>query len=301
MKRFFYAALSVLMVAFLSGCIQDSIVIHIKPDGSGTIEETALFSNSVLDIMDSFAVGMADAGKQKGDQDNKDAARGDSEKELKKMRAEIIAKMVKDAEKRAESFGAAVKFVSAKPAKTDTASGYTAVYAFQDINQVKVNQNPGDKVEGQKAGKSDSLPKEEFLLFKFIKGSPARLIVTLPAQKDTAGEKQAAPDSAEAGEGKPDMQPDARAQEMMKNIFQDLKLKIALQFEGAIVNTNATFREGSTVTLIEMDFARIIGNPALFKQLSAANPQSIEEMKALFKSVEGLKFETNNPVTIEFK
>jgi hypothetical protein len=33
----------------------------------------------------------------------------------------------------------------------------------------------------------------------------------------------------------------------------------------------------------------------------AINPQSVGETKALFKSVEGLKFETSNPVTVEFK
>jgi hypothetical protein len=81
MKRFFYNALSMLMVIFLSGCIQDNIVIHIKPDGSGTIEETSLLSNSMIDIMESVAGGMAGSVDQKGYQDNKDSAKGNSKKE----------------------------------------------------------------------------------------------------------------------------------------------------------------------------------------------------------------------------
>ena len=89
--------------------------------------------------------------------------------------------------------------------------------------------------------------------------------------------------------------------EMTKKLFQDMKLRISLQFEGTIVNTNATFRDGSTVTLMEMDFGKIINNAKLFNQLAAAKPQSIEETKALVKSIEGLKIETNNPVTVEFK
>ena len=88
---------------------------------------------------------------------------------------------------------------------------------------------------------------------------------------------------------------------MMKDLFHDMKLLISLQFEGTILKTKATYRNGSTVTLIEMDFDKIINNAALFKQLLAVNPQSIGETKASFKSVEGLKFETNNPVTVEFK
>ena len=78
-------------------------------------------------------------------------------------RDDVIAKMVKDAEKRGETFGATVKFISAKPVRTDTASGYNAVYAFQDISEVRVNQNPGAKIDGQKVEKSEP-PKEEYLL-----------------------------------------------------------------------------------------------------------------------------------------
>ena len=301
MKRFFYAAISMLMIVFLYGCIQDNIVIHVKPDGSGTIEETSLLSGSMFDLMESIADSLAGAGKQEGVQDNKAATKGDSKKEEKQTRDYIIAKMVKGAEKRAETFGATVKFVSAKPVKTDTGSGYNAVYAFQDISQVRVNQNPGDKVDVQRTEESDSSLKEEYLLFNFTKGSPAKLVVTLPAQKETAGDNSSAPDSGKAVESKSNKEASAQAPEMMKTLFQDMKLKISLQFEGAIINTNATYRDGSTVTLIEIDLGKIMNDATLFKQMLAVNPQSVGETKALFKNVEGLKFETNNPVTVEFR
>ena len=76
---------------------------------------------------------------------------------------------------------------------------------------------------------------------------------------------------------------------MMKNIFQDMKVKISLQFEGTIINTNATYRDGSTVTLVEMDIGKLMTTGTLFKQVLAANPLSVGETKALFKNVEGLK------------
>jgi hypothetical protein len=50
-----------------------------------------------------------------------------------------------------------------------------------------------------------------------------------------------------------------------------------------------------------MDFGKIMSNAELLKKLNTAKPQSMEETKALLKNVEGLKIETNNPVTIEFK
>jgi len=300
MKRFFYIALPLLSVVFLSGCIQDEIAILIKPDGSGTIEETSLLSNNMIVIMESIAGGMAGSVNQKGDQGNRDAAKGDPQKEEKKISDEIMAKLVKDAESRAETFGVGVKFISAKPVKTDTGSGYTAIYAFEDINMVKVNQNPGNKMDMEMADKGGLSGKEESLLFKFTKGPPSRLVITFPAKQDAAVDKPSAPDSIRTGEDKSRKGSDTQSEEVTKKLFQDMKLKISLKFEGTIVNTNATFKDGSTITLMEMDFGRIMNNAALFKQLIAAKPQSIEETKMLLKSVEGLKVETNNPVTVEF-
>ena len=188
MKRIFCTALFILMPVLLSGCIQDTIVIHVKPDGSGTIEETCLLSNTMFDLMESIAGSVAGSGKGEGVQDSKDATKGNSKKEARPTGDDVIAKMVKDAEKRAETFGSTVKFISAKPVKTDAAGGYNAVYAFQDISQVRVNQNPGARMDGQIAEKSDS-PKEEYLLFKFTKGPPSKLVVTLPQEKEIGGDK----------------------------------------------------------------------------------------------------------------
>lgn len=300
MKRFFYTAFSMLMAVFVSGCIQDTIVIHVKPDGSGTIEETSLLSNSMLDLTESSARSMGGPGKEEGVKDNKDMTKSSSKKEASETRDAVIAKMAKDAGKRADTFGTTVRFVSAKPVRTDTASGYNAIYAFEDISQVRVNRNPGAKMGGQKAEKSDS-PKEDYLLFKFTKGHPSKLVVTLPPQKETADYKSSTQDSGKAVAGKSNRETSAQSPEMMKNLFQDMKLKIAIQLEGTIINTNATYRNGSTVTLIEMDIGKLMTNAALFKQVLAINPQSVGETKALFNSVEGLKFETNNPVTAEFE
>jgi hypothetical protein len=301
MKRLFYSTLSLLMVIFLCGCIQDTIVIHVKPDGSGTIEETSLMSNSVIEIMESLSSGMAGSDAGKSDQDKKDAIKNDSQKEAKKSSNEMIAKMIKDAELRAATYGTSVKFISAKPVTTDTGSGYSAVYSFQDINQIRVNQNPSEKLENKKAEKNASPPKEEFLLFNFIQGSPSTLVVTFPAQKSAAVDSPANPEIAKGSEDKTNKEADAQAMEMMKEIFKDMKLVISLKFEGTIVKTNASYRDGSMLTLVEMDFNKFLDNADLLKQLSAAKPKSIEETKTLLKNVKGLKFEMNNPVTVEFQ
>jgi len=299
-KRILYAAISIVMPVLLSGCIQDTIVIHVRPNGSGTIEETCLLSNTMFDLVGSIAGSVADSGKGAGVQDNGDATKKSSIRDAEQTREDIIAKMIKDAEKRAETFGSTVKFMSAKSVKTDIASGYNAVYAFQYIGQIRVNQNLGARMEGKVADKSDS-PREENLLFKFTKGPPSKLVIILPQEKEIGDDRSGAQDTGKDVGGKSNQGTSDQTPVMVKNIFQDIKVKIALQFEGTILKTNATYRDDSTVTLIEIDGGKIIGNGVLFKRMLSINPQSVGDTKALLKDVEGLKFETSNPVYVEFE
>jgi hypothetical protein len=67
------------------------------------------------------------------------------------------------------------------------------------------------------------------------------------------------------------------------------------------VKSNATYRFGRTVTLIDMDFGKVIIDPELLKKINKEQPQSVEEMKKMVKRIEGLKMEFTNPVIIDFK
>jgi hypothetical protein len=58
---------------------------------------------------------------------------------------------------------------------------------------------------------------------------------------------------------------------------------------------------GNRTTLMEMDFNKIMANPAKFKELSKANPKTVEETKALVKGIDGIKVETKPAVSIQFQ
>ncbi len=94
---------------------------------------------------------------------------------------------------------------------------------------------------------------------------------------------------------------DPNAIEMMKAIFKGMRVRIALTVDGDIVKTNATHRLGRKITLIEMDFGRLISHAELLKKIDREKPQSIEEMKAALNNVEGLKLEFEDPVVVDFK
>ena len=300
-KRLFYMLAVLWPVIFLFGCIQDHTVVYVKTDGSGTIEETVLVANTMFDVMKSLEAGLKGLNKEGKDPSDNDASNGDQkpEKEVKKINDDLIAEMSKDAEKKTTQFGSQVKLISVTPVKTDSANGYKAVYTFQDIGQVRINQNPGENAD-KRAERGTPTNGEEFIYFTFTKGSPAKLVVAFPNSQNDAGKEQDITKNKEPLERKDDKETEETI-EMMKTLFKDMKLSIKLQFDGVIVKTNAAYRESSTVTLMDMDFIKIAGNVALLKQMSAAKPKSLEEMKPLLKGISGLKIEDNNPVIVEFQ
>jgi hypothetical protein len=276
------------VICLFSGCITDNTVINIKPDGSGTIEETVLMGNAFIDMMQGLTKGMSEAGEQGTAEPKEPKPKNDES---------VIAEMMEKAKTNAKEFGDGVKFVSAKPAKTQTASGYTAIYSFDDISEVTLNQNPGKKTPGEskKEGADAEAAKNDAIKFAFKKGPVSRLSVTMPPPK--TDEKK---DNKDEAAGK-DQSDDPNAIEMLKSMFKGMKVSIVLSMIGDIVKTNATYRTDKKITLIDMDFGKLINDMPLLKKINQAQPQSVEEVKAMVKGVEGLKLEFASPVTVDFK
>jgi hypothetical protein len=299
---------SIMACLFLPGCIQNDTVIHVKPDGSGTIEDTVKLSNALIESIQNFSKGLAqgvadtnpDANAEPNA--NADAAANENVKKTDgaKDKAEVkdpFQSMMKDAQAREKQYGPDVKFVSATPVKTETMSGYKAIYAFKDINTLRINQNPEKKTGMPAEGKDQPAKKEEIIRFKFVKGPVSTLTVTLPeAKKD---DKPADEVKKDAQQNKGEI--DANSAEMMKAFYKDMSIRIVLEIDGTILKTNATYRDKSQLTLIDMNFGKIIENVKAFETLNAAQPKTIEEMKGLLKEMPGLKIEMNNPVEVAFQ
>ena len=137
--RSFRLLLVAALCAVLWGCIENDTVIHVKPDGSGIVEETVMMSDSIMQSMQAFSQGLGGMVAGKNDK----AKPGDNDP---------IGELMKKAALQAGQFGPDVKFVSADPVKGNEMSGYKAIYAFNDINKLMINQNPGDKMG--KSGKT---------------------------------------------------------------------------------------------------------------------------------------------------
>ena len=274
MSRLVRPGIAVLALLCMVGCMQVDSLVKIKPDGSGTIEETVLMSREFIKQMEAMT-------SQMGAKQGEGASKGFNVFDQEEVK------------KKAGAMGEGVAYVSSKKVTVGDKEGYRVCYAFTDINKVKLNQNPGDKVPSSGPGNKEK--KGEFIRFQFTRGNPATLIVRMPARKP--GDK---PEFSQ--KPKPEQGQDAdMAMGMMSQMLKGMKITVAVEVEGAIVETNATHRQGSRITLMEMEFDKLIENQEKFKEFARSKPESLEEAKKIMKDLPGIKVEFNEEVRIRFR
>ncbi len=153
-----------------SGCMDYEGVVKLNADGSGTYEETVLFSEGAVEMLKM----MASAGEE-GEE------------------AELFPQ--EDFEERAGEMGTGVTFSVFEKLTDGGREGYRTIYAFDDINTLMLNQNPSENLPGDLGGESveeDDVP--EVITFSFTPGSPASLVIYLPGE-----ESFTPPDSSDRG------------------------------------------------------------------------------------------------------
>jgi hypothetical protein len=254
-------------------------VIKLNADGSGTIEETVLMSKATIQQIEAMTKQMQDS-----------VSKGGGAPEASKPFDLLDEKKLKQ---EAEQMGEGTAYVSATKLDTADSSGYKAIFSFKDINKLKIDQNPSGSTPSMGGdAPQPSNDKKELLAFHFTPGHPGELKVTMPAPNFLPKPPEAQKDDSAEDDAKL-----AQIQQMLK----DMKVLVAIEPQGSIVKTNATYHEGSRVTLMEMDFNKLIADPAHLKQFAKANPQSLEEAKKIIKDIPGIKVETNREITVQFQ
>jgi len=275
MKKTLMALAALALV--LSGCQQTETKITVDSAGAGTIERTLVLRSDVVEMM---------KGMQAFDSSRKDASIFDENK----LRTE------------ASSLGEGVRFVSAAPVRTGSGEGYRAVYSFRDISRLRVNQTPGSAVS--EAGMDPSGTAEEYLTFSFTRGNPARLVIHL--YQSAADGPGAEPRGGQGGpvEDEDDDADDEEAAlgaETLRQFYGDMKLLLTLEAGRTIVESDADYRSGNTVTLMDLDFEALSGNPEAFDLLARNKIGTLEEMKEFSRKYPGIRLESKKEVTIRFR
>ena len=284
MKAILRSLLIAAACTLFAGCFQIERVVNVKQDGSGTITETVIIPKAIIAQMKQMTDAFKSVGADGAQPATPVKSPGDPDE----------AKLKEQASK----MGEGVTFQSAKKVSTATGEGFAAIFTFTDISKVKLDQNPSDAVPSAGPGmdvKSKGPP--EIITFQFTKGKSSQLIVNMPAFKPAAdaGKKDKEP-KADGFPGGEDM-----AMAMMKEMFKDMRMTLAIEINGKIVKTDADNVTGNRITLMDMDFNKLLANPEKFKALSKAEPKGLEEAKVLMKGIDGIKFETKPKVTIAFQ
>jgi hypothetical protein len=251
-----------------SACINSASLIKVKPDGSGTIEQTLLVNLAAVKGL------MAGLGAGQG-------------KENESMLNEAEFKRT------AERMG--VRPVSLTPVKQGNFQGAMAVYAFDDISKVRVDQDP--QMAGAAKGKfvSSGAASNPIRFGLTRQGGTSVLTITVD-------EKVASEATAKAQEAPSLDKVDPAMLQMIKTMFEGFHINIDLEVDGKIVKTNADYVNGSRITLLEVDMAGVFEDEAKLKTLqSKVRPgASLSELRPYLKDIKGVKI--NHPsLTIEYR
>ena len=260
----------------LTGCFQVERVVTVKPDGSGTVEETMLLSKKALAAMTSAFGNGQQQQTQQQQTDDFDLVKED------------------DLKKAAAGMGEGVRYLKSSKISDEKFVGYRVVYAFNDINKLLVDKGP-PKMEGQ-PGVVDASKAAQF---SFTPGSPATLVI-----KGGMGEhKVAAPETEEAPPA-PAGEPNPQDMAMLKEMFDGMRFAMSVVVDGNIIKTNATHREGNRIILADVDFSKILSMPekdlARLKDLNLKDGD-MDAAMAVLREFPGMKVDLNDEVRVTFK
>jgi hypothetical protein len=267
MKALKISFLVLLPVILFSGCLKVDTKVNINKDGSGILEEQVLMSDAVIAMMNEFMSSFQDS-----------------------TSAQEKFKLFKEDELKAKAseYGEGVKYVSGEEIKIDGWQGYKAIYSIEDLNNIKMETDPNTKVENPQ----DDGQATEYFSFKFIPGDIAELIIDRPELSSEKKDEEIA------------VETETENQEIDDNLIKmmdGMSMTISLEFNGEIVETNASYINGSKVTLLNIDFSELLNNKESLELFKKNPPNNLDEMKAIVENISGMKVEFQKPVTIKFK
>lgn len=253
-----------------TGCINSTSLIKVKPDGSGTIEQTMLVNMAAIK---GLMAGLNDTGNKTGESGG----------------------VLNDAEFKRSAERMGVRPVSLTPMKNGGFEGAKAIYAFDDITKVRVDQDP--QMSGATGGRFSTGPSNSNPIKFGLVQKGGRSVLTISVDEKAA---EAATSRAQQAPKLESIDP--AMMQMIKTMFDGFRILIDVEVDGTIVNTNADYVNGSRITLLELDMASVLADEERLKTLqSKVRPgASIAELRPHLQEIKGVK--VNHPtVTIEFR
>lgn len=180
----------------------------------------------------------------------------------------------------AKVYGDGVVLRSYKEVNNDDYIGGTGVFVFEDINNLKITPMPE---ENQSKNGDDSYYK-----FKYKKkGNKKYLTIITPAgeEEETKSEEEKAKSWEQA--------------KLMKELLKNMYMSIKVNIDGKIVRANAKSVKKSEITLMAVDFNKILEDDKVFEGFITADNKT-SAMKSLDK-IDGIIYENKDKVEVVYK
>jgi hypothetical protein len=274
--------IAVVLLLALSGCIQMHTTVHVKKDGSGTIEQKTLLTGMLEGIMNK-AADNASA--------DKEALPPPTEAQLKKMSA---------------GFGPDVRVVGMKEIHSKAGSGYVVTLAFDDIDTVRIGNTQKSsmnlsadstsvKADSLAAeGDSSSEKPETWFTFAMKRGDHPELVINKETELFASSGKL----PPGAGKGKASRQDERQMLSMMSAFLKGMKMSVDLVIDGPILRSDASWRAGNRILLYSLDFDKLLAQPAMLT--GKYDGLSDREFVRRSGKNSGLKFEFKDRVHVVF-
>jgi hypothetical protein len=269
---FMRGALLVALLLTLGGCIQMHTTLHVRRDGSGTIEQRLLFTGILREVMKPA--------------DGKGEASRDS----------LLPKAVRLREMSTE-FGPGVRIVDVRPVATREGRGFLATYAYPDINRVRignVTRQGMSLASDSTASKPDSTARvkpENWFSFSMKPGRHPELTILKQSELFASTETVSGPGAASGKDG-------TQMLDMITPFLKGMSMVVDVVVDGRITRSSASHRAGNRIVLYSLDFGRLLAHRELFTRMGKGVSDRDFARKAGRNS--GLTFESKPQVVVGF-
>lgn len=251
-------------LSLLTGCMQNAILVKVNTDGSGTLTYRVHLSDQLTGMMEGMG-GMMGAMVEEG-----------AEPEPFDPFADMKAEM-------ANQFGDAATLESTRDITNKAGwKGVEAVYAFADINQLKLSEI--EQLDTGGGGSQSMGAMGAQYTFAFTPGEVATLkLIPLPPEAKDAGEASA--ESVPGETGNTAEMPDMGEMEdmmggmsagMMAPMLKGMRVSLLLFVNGEIVESNASHpsaKNPNVIYLTDIAFDKVLADPEGAKMLDMEDVQ----------------------------
>jgi len=276
-----------------TGCLRTFTSIVVHRDGSATVHDTLLFSPRFLAMMQSM-----------------DALSDDETASKEKTSPWSDSLIASDT----ASFGTGVSLKEWHEITVNGMQGYTSTFTVRDVNAMKVDMDRSSRKmkeatsaseaggEGDMEDDDEDEVKKDPIRFAYTDG-----VLTITTPPPSPKENPAEDAAEKTQEEKEQEEAELRQNlDMMSGFMRGIRVGVTVTVDGSIKETNATWRDGNTITLIYLDFDKLLDHwqedLQSFKDFDAMQEGDMESMKRVMNAVPdgGMKIEVQPTVTIKF-